>query len=196
MGMRYDNWKMKIIHSFNAPISETIARQRAVDFFVQVGYKQLPDSDGCLHFKRGSIIGTLSNFNPKSWACVVNVRLTSGTGSSEINVETKITADPFEKHFAEELLTTEFDRLEAAVTTDEFNTFDVGDLRRRIAAHVYHIVGLFAGFIITVFLGFIAGTFTLTTLNISPLSVSAIGAGIFVILAAICLVVWGRHKKH
>ena len=187
---------MKIIRSFYAPISETIVRERIVAFLTQAGYRQLTDFSSYLHFKRGSIIGTLSNFNPKSWACVVNVRLTSGTGSSEINVETKITADPFEKRFAEELLTTELSRLEAAVTNDEFNTFDVGDLRRRIAAHVYHIVGLFAGFIISVFLGFIAGTFTLTTLNISPLSASAIGAGVFVILAAICLVVWGRQKKH
>ena len=194
--MRYDNWKMKIIHSFNAPISETIARQRATAFFVQAGYTRLPDSAGFLHFKRGSIIGTLSDFNPTRWACAMNIRITSEAGVSEINVETKITADPFEKHFAEELLTTEFDRLEAAVTTDEFNTFDVGDLRRRIAAYVYRVVGLFAGFIISVFLGFIAGTFTLTTLNISPLSASAIGAGVFVILVTICLVVWGRQKKH
>ena len=194
--MMYDNREMKLTSSISAPISENLARERTIAFFIQTGCEQLPDSDGCLHFKRGSIIGTLSNFNPKSWACVVNVRLTSGTGSSEINVETKITADPFEKRFAEELLTTELSRLEAAVTNDEFNTFDVGDLRRRIAAHVYHIVGLFAGFIISVFLGFIAGTFTLTTLNISPLSASAIGAGVFVILAAICLVVWGRQKKH
>ena len=194
--MMYDNWQMKIIRYFPAPISETIARQRAVDFFVQVGYKQLPDSDGCLHFKRGSIIGTLSNFNPKSWACVVNVRLTSGTGSSGIHLEAKITADPFEKHFAEELLTTEFDSLEAAVTNDEFKSFDVTDLRRRIAAYVYRVVGLFAGFFISVVLGVIAGMFALTTLNISPLAASAIGAGVFVILAAICPVVWGRQKKH
>jgi len=93
-------------------------------------------------------------------------------------------------------LTTEFDRLETAVTTNEFNTFDVADLRRRIAAYVYRVVGLFAGFIISIVLGIIAGMFALTTLNIFPLSSLAIGIGVCVILVAICLVVWGRQKKH
>ena len=187
---------MKIIRSFYAPISETIARQRAVAFFTQSGYRQLPDSGGYLHFKRGSIIGTLSNFNPTRWTCAANVRVTSEASLSEINMETKITNDPFEKCFAEELLTAEFSRLEAAVTTNEFNTLDVGDLRKKIASYVYRIVGLFAGFLISVVLGIIAGLFALTTLNISTLATSAIGAGVFLILTAICLVAWGRQKKH
>jgi hypothetical protein len=188
--------KNEKIRSFYAPISETIARQRAVAFLTQAGYRQLPDFSGYLHFKRGSIIGTLSNFNPTRWACAANVRITSEASSSEINVKTKITNDPFEKRFAEELLTAEFSRLEAAVTTNEFNTFDVGDLKRRIASYVYRVVGLFAGFLISVVLGIIAGMLALTTLNISPLTASAIGTGVFLILVAICLVAWGRQKKH
>ena len=186
---------MKIIRSFYAPISETIARQRAVAFLTQAGYRQLPDFSGYLHFKRGSIIGTLSNFNPTQWACAANVRVTSEASLSEINVETKITNDPFEKRFAEELLAAEFSRLEAAVTTNEFNTFDIGNLRKRIASYVYRIMGLFAGFIISMVLGIIAGIFALATLNIPPLAASAIGAGVLLILVAICLVAWGRQKK-
>jgi hypothetical protein len=187
---------VKITRSFCAPIAETIARQRAVAFLTQAGYRQLPDSNCCLRFKRGSIIGTLSHFNPTRWACTVDVRVTSQAGQSAINVETKITNDPFEKRFAEELLTAEFNLLEAAVTTDEFSTLNIADLRRRIAAYVYRVVGLFAGFIISVVLGVIAGMLALTKLNISPLSASAIGIGVFVILVAICLIVWGRQRKH
>jgi hypothetical protein len=187
---------MKITHSFYAPISETIACQRATAFLTQSGYIQLPDSRGYLHFKRGSIIGTLSNFNPTRWACAVDVRVTSESSMSEINVETKITNDPVEKRFADELLTAELSRLEAAVTTNEFNTFDASDLRKRIASFVYRVVGLFAGFIISVVLGIIASMFALTKLNVSLLAASAIGAGLFLILVAICLVAWVRQKNN
>jgi hypothetical protein len=188
---------VKIGRSFSAPISETAARERVVVFLTQADYRQLPDFGGHLHFKRGSIIGTLSNFNPTCWACAAHVLITSKeTGLSEINVETQIAHDPFEKRFAEELLTAEFSRLEAAVTANEFNAFDVVDLRRRIASHVYRVVGLFAGFVISIVLGTFAGIFALTTLNISPLAASAIGAVVFVMLVAICLVVCRRQKKH
>lgn len=187
---------MKVCRSFSAPISENVARQRAVDFLAQAGYTQLLNSGGSLHFCRGSIIGTLSSFNPTRWACTVNVRVTSEASLSEIDVETIITNDPFEKRFAEELLTSEFSRLEAAVTANEFNTFDASDVRKRIASYVYRVVGLFAGFIISVVLGVIAGMFALTTLNIPPLAASAIGVGFFLILVTICLVAWGRQKKH
>ena len=187
---------MKKTRTFYAPISESIARQRAVAFLTQAGYRQLPDFSGYLHFRRGSIIGTLSNFDPTKWACVANVRVTWEASLSEINVETKITNDPFEKRFAEELLTAEFSRLEAAVTTNEFSTFDVGDLRKRISSHFYRVGGLFASFIIPAVLGIIAGTFALSILNISPSAGWAIAAGVFLILVAICLVAWGRQKKH
>lgn len=115
---------------------------------------------------------------------------------SEINVETKITNDPFEKRFAEELLNDEFSRLETAVTTNEFNTFNIGDLRRRIASHTVRVVGLFAGFIISPVVGIIAGIFAFTSLNIPPLAASAIGTGVFLIPVAICMVALGRQKKH
>jgi hypothetical protein len=194
--MMYDYWKMKIVRSFYAPISEASARQSAIVFFTQAGYRQLTDYCGYLRFKRGSIIGTLSNFSPTRWACIVKVRVTSRCSSSEINVVAQIINDPFEKRFASELLTAEFNQLDTAITTNEFNTFDVADLRRRISAYVYRVVRLFAGFIISVVLGIIAGMFALDTLTISPAPASAIGAGVFIILVAICLLVWLRKKKH
>ena len=147
--------KMKIIHNFNSPVSEIIARQRTITFFTQAGYRQLPETSGYIHFKRGSIFGTISSFNPTHWACTANVSVKSKADMSEIKVETQITNDPFEKRFAEELLTDEFIRLEAAIATNEFNTFDVSDLKKRIASHVYRVVGLFAGLIILVVLGII-----------------------------------------
>jgi hypothetical protein len=187
---------MKMIRPFSAQILEPVAGQRVVTFLTQAGYKQLSDSGGSLHFKRGSIIGTIFNFDPKKWACAVDVSLTSEPGSSEINVEAKITNDPFENSLAEELLTAEFNLLETACTAGEFNTFDAFDLRRRIAAYVYRVVGLFAGFIISAILGVIMGTFVLTKFAISTLAASAIGAGVFAILVAICLVMWTRQEGH
>lgn len=186
---------MKINRSFYTPISEAVACQRAVTFLTRVGYKQLIDSSNYLHFKRGSIIGTISNFNPTKWACTMNVRVTSETGMSKINIEAQIANDPFEKRFAEELFTAEFNLLDAAVTTNEFNIFDVVDLRKRIASHVYRVVGLFGSFILSLVLGIITGIFTLTTLSISPLAASLIGAGVFLAMGAICLSVWRRQKK-
>ena len=187
---------MKIVRSFPAPIAEAIVCERIVAFFTQFGYRQLADFSGCLHFQRGSIMGTLSSFNPIRWASSVNVRVTSDTGTSTINVEIQITHDPFEKRFAEEMLTAEFAALKAAVITNEFNIFDVSDLRKRIAAYVYRVVGLFAGYMLSLVLGILTGMFIFTQFNISSLAASVIGAGIFLVLITICLIVWRRQKKN
>ena len=125
----------------------------------------------------------------------MNVQVTSDTGMSKINVENQITNDPFEKRFAEQLLTAEFILLEAAVSKNELSVFDVGDLRKRIASHVYRIVGLFAGFLLSLVLGIITGISTLIKLSISSLAASLAGAGVFLALVAICLVAWRRQKK-
>jgi hypothetical protein len=146
---------VKVIRNFHSPVSETIARQRALTFFTQAGYRQLPDCESCLKFKRGSVFGTISNFNPTQWACTANISIKSKANLSEINVETTITTDPLEKRFAVELMNEEFIRLEAAITTNEFNTFDIRYLKKRIASHVYRVVGLFAGLIILLVIGII-----------------------------------------
>jgi|GEM_PF-880874 len=196
MEMMYDTQEMKIIRSLYVPISGTDATQRIMAFFNQSGYRQLPATDRYLYFKRGSIIGTLFNFNPTRWASVVNIRITLEENSSVIDVEMKITNDPFEKHFAEELLTSELDRMERAVNNGEFNALDVVDLKRRIAAYVYRIVGLFGSFLISVVLGIVAGMLSLTSFDVSKITALAIGTGVFVILLSICLVVWVRQKKY
>jgi hypothetical protein len=187
---------MKISRSFSAPVPEATALQRITGFLTQAGYRQIPDSSGYLHFKRGSIIGSLSNFNPTRWACAASVRLTSQAGLSEINAEIKITSDPFEKRFAEELLTAEFSRLETAVTTNEFKNFDASDWKKRIASYVYRVVGLFAGLLVSMVLGIVAGMLALNKLNMSSFIAAVIGAGVCLILAAICFFAWRRQKKH
>ena len=184
---------MKIIRSFNAPISEPAARERIAAFLNLAGYRQLAISGDYLHFKRGSIIGTISSFNPTKWASSVNIRVITNLDMSKINVETQITHDPLEKRFAEELSAAEFSMLEAAVTNNEFKTVNVNDLRKSIASHVYRIVGLFGGFILAVVLGIIIGMFIYTRLNLSALAASAIGAGVFFAVVIICLIVWRRQ---
>jgi hypothetical protein len=186
---------MKIVRSFFAPISEVIVRERFVTFLTEADYRQQPDSNGYLHFRRGSKIGELFNFNPQRWACDVHVYIKSEESSSEINMEAEISTDPTEKGFAEELVTAEFSLLEAAIITNEFKTYNVNALKKRIAAHVYRIVGIFTSFTFSIILGIIAGLFTYIKLNLSMFGASAIGAGVLLLLIAIFLVLWREQKK-
>ena len=186
---------MKIVRSFPAPVSETVVSERAVTCLTQAGYNKQPDSSGDLHFRRGYIIGALANFNPQKWACDVYIRIKSEESSSEIKVEAEIFTDPTEKRFGEELLTAELSLLEAAVTLNEFKTYDVSALKKRITAHVYRTVGIFASFIFSIILVIAAGLFAYTRLDISILVASVIGAGVLLLLTAIFLVLWGKQKK-
>jgi hypothetical protein len=186
---------MRIGRTFEAPITEAFARERIITFFTRAGYRQLPDSGGGLHFKRGSIIGTFSNFNPTKWACSANIGIKSETTSSQISLEYEISTDPTEKDFGEELLTAELSRLEDAVTTNEFNIFDVSDLKKRITSRVFHVVIIFAALILAVIIGIVAGFFASINLNIPTLGSAAIGTGIFLILAAVSLIILRRQKQ-
>jgi hypothetical protein len=186
---------MRIGRTFDAPITEAIARERIIIFLTRAGYRQLPDSGSGLHFKRGSIIGTISNFNPAKWACSVNIGIKSETTSSQISLEYEISTDPTEKDFGEELLTAELSRLEAAVTTNEFNLFDVSDLKKRITSRVFHVVLIFTALILAVIIAIIVSFFASTNLNIPTWGSAAIGTGIFLILAALSLIILRRQQK-
>ena len=109
-------------------------------------------------------------------------------------MEAEISTDPTEKGFAEELVTTEFSLLETAITMNEFKTYNVTGLKKRIAAHVYRIVGIFASFMFSIILGWLS-VFAYIKLNLSMFGASAIGAGILLLIAAIFLVLWGKQKK-
>jgi hypothetical protein len=186
---------MKIVRSFLAPISEVIVRERFVTFLTEADYRQQPDSNGYLHFRRGSNVGAISSFNPRKWAAEVYIRIKSEGNSSEIYVKVKMSSDPTEKRFAEELLTAEFDLLEAAVTLGEFKTYDVSALKKKIATHFYRVVGIFASFIFSVILGVVAGLFIYVNFNFSEFAASATGAGILLLMAAIFLILWRKQKK-
>ena len=186
---------MKIVRSFSAPLSETMVRERAITFLAQAGYRQLPDSDNYLRFRRGSTIGALINFNPRRWQSEINIRLKSEGSSSKINMEAEISTDPTEKRFAEELVTAEFSLLEAAVTLNDFNTYDVSTLKKKIASHVYRTAGIFASLMFSAILGIVCGLFAYIKLNMSMFGAAAIGAGILLLIAAIFLVLWGKQKK-
>ena len=186
---------MKIVRSFSAPVSEVVVRERAETFLTQAGYRQQPDSDSYLHSSRGSAIGAFSSFNPQKWACNIYVRIKSEGSSSKIDIEAEISTDPTEKRFAEELITAEFSLLEAAVTINEFKTYNVSALKKKIAAHFYRVVGIFASFMFSIILGVVAGLFVYVKFNISEFGASAIGAGILLLMAAIFLILWGKQKK-
>ena len=186
---------MKFERSFNTTIPAATVRERIAIFFVQAGYKQQPDADGGLYFKRGSTWGTLSSFNPTKWTCAAAVNIKSEGTSSQINIAAEISTDPTEKHFAEELLTAEFGLLEAAVTTNAFNTFNVNDLKKRIAGYVSRIVLVFAALMISAVIGVIAGAFASFSLNIPILGSAAIGIGFLIITGALFAVILRRQKK-
>ena len=186
---------MKIERTFAAPITETTARERIAAFFVQAGYKQQSDADGGLHFKRGSAWGTRSSFNPTKWACTVTINIKSEGASSQINTSAEISSDPTEKHFANELLTQEFGLLETAVTTNEFNTLDVSDLKKRVAGYVSRIVLVSGALIISAVIGAIAGAFASLSLEIPLIGSMAIGIGFLIITGALFAVILRRLKK-
>ena len=186
---------MKIERTFATPITETTARERIAAFFVQAGYKQLPGTDGGLYFKRGSTWGTLSSFNPTKWACAVTINIKSEGTSSQIDTTAEISTDPTEKRFAEELLTEELGLLEAAVTTNVFNIFDVSDLKKRITGHVSRIVLVSAALMISAVIGVIAGAFASFSLNIHLIGSTAIGIGFLIITGALFAVILRRQKK-
>jgi hypothetical protein len=186
---------MKIVRSFSAPIPESAARERAATFLTQAGYIQLSDSGNYLHFRRGSTIGALINFDPRRWQCEVNIHIISNESPSEIHVEAEISTDPTEKRFAEELLTTEFSLLEAAITTNEFKTFDISELKKKIKSHVYRIAGIFTSFMFSIILGIVVGLFASIDLNIAILDASVLGAGVSLLMFTIFILLWGRQKK-
>ena len=98
---------MKLIRNFYAPVPESIARERFTAFMAHAGY-ELASDEGRLIFKRGSFAGTLSSFNPLNLACTASAALTArGDNLTELNILYAITNDPFEGHFASELLAAE-----------------------------------------------------------------------------------------
>ena len=187
---------MKLKYFVNTPISEIIVRQRVIDFFTRNGYKQQSDSaDGNLHFQRGSMWGTLTSFDPKRWACILNISIKQETASSSINIAAQISTDPTEKRFGAELLTAEFDLLAAAVTQNEYTAFDTGDLKKRVNHHVAYYVALCVAIMISLFIGGIAGIFAAITLNIAVWCSAAIGAGFMIVTAALFWLILRRQKS-
>ena len=192
----YNIKQMKLQHIVNTAIPETIVRQRAIEFLRQAGYKQQTDSaDGNLHFQRGSFWGTLTSFDPKRWACILNLSIKQEAASSSINIAAEISTDPTEKRFAAELLTAEFDLLETAVTKNEFNTFDACELKKKANHHVAHYVAICAAIIISLFIGGIAGEFAAISLNIAIVGSAAIAAGFMIITAALFWLILRRKKN-
>ena len=186
---------MELKHIVNTPVTETLARRRVSDFFTRNGYKQQPDSaDGKLHFQRGSMWGTLTSFDPKRWACILNLSIKQEAASFSINIAAEISTDPTEKRFGAELLTADFDLLEAAVTGNEISTFDAGDLKKRVNHHVAHYVALCAAIMISLFIGGIAGIFAAINLNIAIVGSAAIGAGFLIVAAALFWLILRRQK--
>jgi uncharacterized membrane protein YagU involved in acid resistance len=187
---------MKIIRTFDIPIPESIARERVAAFCRKSSYRQLSDSDGMVHYKRGSLSGALFSFNPTCWPCTVNVYIMSETGSAKVKIEAEISTDPAESSFGAELLTAELNLLESAVNTNEIKSYDVGDLKKRVAAYVFYIVRVFASFLFSVILGIFAGLFAYIKLNLTILSASAIGAGVLLVFGGLLLAFWGRREKN
>jgi uncharacterized membrane protein YagU involved in acid resistance len=110
-------------------------------------------------------------------------------------MEAEISTDPTEKRFAEELVSAEFSLLETAISMNEFKTYDVSALKKKIAAHFYRVVGIFASFIFSVILGIVSGLFAYIKLNLSVFGASAIVAGVLLLMAAIFLILWRKQKK-
>jgi len=95
---------MEFERTFNTTIPEATARERIAAFFVQAGYKRLPDANGGLHFKRGSTWGTLSSFNPRNGHARRRSILNLKVLRHKSNTTAEISTDPTRKAFCPELL--------------------------------------------------------------------------------------------
>ena len=186
---------MKIVRSFSAPVPEATAIERVTSFLTQSGYRQLPVSNNVLQFKRGSMFGTISSFDPRRWACTANFRVIPEDKASHISAEIEIATDPTEKRFAEELLNAEFTRLVAAVTKNEFNAYDISALKTGVSSHVNRLVMIFAGSMLSVILSIVIGQYCSKILDISILGSSLIGFGVLLISALIFQILFGRLVK-
>ncbi len=183
---------MRVVRSIQSPLPDAVASQRASAFLLQAGYRQLPRSGRTLGFRRGSVFGTLANFDPRRWSCEVTVGVVDEGTQCRLDVKAVIASDPFEKRFAEELMVAELSMLETAVNMNQFGAFDASALKKRIAFHVYRVVGLVASVVMPAVLGVIAATFALSRLEVTPAAGVGIGSGTFIVLAAICLALWAR----
>ena len=186
---------MKIVRSFSASIPEATAIERVTGFLTQSGYRQLPVSGHILKFKRGSMFGTIFNFDPERWACTANIRITYEDNSANISAEIEMETDPTEKQFAEELLSAEFLRLVTAVTKNEFSAYDSSSLKKKVASRVNRTVGIFGGSMISVILGIGVGQFFSKVLDNSILASALIGLVVLLVSATVFLALFGRIAK-
>ncbi len=185
---------MKIERRFSLEVQDEIALQRGATFLLRSGYRQVQRSPGGATFRRGSLLGTLTSFDPRHWSCDLRISTRGATGSGELKAEAEITSDPSERRYGEELITAEFNLLEAALTADhEVNSFDVTDLKRRISLHVYRIVGLCASIAVPAVLAVFVFTLAMGRLNAT--TAWAVSAATFCLAAAICLVVWRKLTR-
>ena len=186
---------MRVVRSIQSPLSNAVAAQRAAAFLVEAGYRQSTNSDGILRFRRGSLVGTIANFDPRRWSCEVTVRIVDEGTSCRLDVKAGISSDPFEKRFAEELVVAELRGLQAAVVKNEVSAFDAGGLKQRVASHVYRVVGPVAGIFMAAVLGVVAAALAFTRPGFTPAASLGIGCGAFIVLSAICLGLWARLGK-
>jgi hypothetical protein len=188
---------MEICRNFFAPMPEAEARERAVAFFTGCGYKPVFDGGGIFTFERGSILGTVSNFNPKSWAGKVRVRISPGSGVADITVIARLTSDPFERSFARELLTAEIDAFEGALRKRKTGPVDTEGLKKRVAANVYRTVGLVGGVIFAAVPGVLGWLLLYRLLHYTFLLALISGIFIFLILAVLSYMIYAnaRNKK-
>ena len=184
---------MKITRSFQTTVSESVAIQRAAAFLVRAGYRQHSSSQTRLRFRRGSLLGTLTSFDPTRWSCEVSVSADAQPSSCSVEVMADIATDPSEKRFAAELISSEFNRLEAAVANTEVSAFDLSGLKRKIASHVYRVVGLFASLIGPAVLAVLA--YALAIDKTSTTGAWAIALATFLVAMAICLLLWQRLTR-
>ncbi len=184
---------MKITRSFQAAVTAPVAIQRAAAFLVKAGYRQHSSSRTGLLFRRGSLFGTLTSFDPTRWSCDVTVSAEPRADSCSVEMMADIPTDPSEKRFAEELISAELGSLEAAVAGHEVADFDVAGLKKRVSFHVYRVVGMFASLIVPAILGALA--FALATGNAGEAGSWAIALGTFIVAAAGCLLLWQRLTR-
>ncbi|MHB1415373.1 MAG: hypothetical protein ACYC1C_08985 [Chloroflexota bacterium] len=81
---------MKIGRTFAVATTETSARQLTISNLTQAGYRIKDEQQGRMVFGRGSLLGTLTGFDPKSWAAEMTASFSLGHGEVAVRLRCKV----------------------------------------------------------------------------------------------------------
>ncbi len=135
--------------TFNPGIDLATARERALNFFSQSGWKLIKDEAQTLHFERGSSRGSWFPLNPSEVKTLALARFSSDGGKVKVKVEFDV-ALKFrdETHFTEKYWSNEVQEFGRALSEDTYHSLSSRWLTARAAWALVKSLGVSVTFIL------------------------------------------------